>query len=122
MKDWLTLVTTRRGWVEALAGVSVGMESQNATIMPRLLPALRGHYGFSEDEIRYFTVHGEADVEHGGRSYDLVAKFATTPELQNKVRQAVMEGTQRRWLWHDGLYIKHILGYPIDALSVTCAA
>jgi pyrroloquinoline quinone (PQQ) biosynthesis protein C len=81
-----------------------------------ILPALRDAYGFKEDEIRFFTLHFLADQEHGGRIYDLVGKYATTPELQEAVRQAVREGTQKRWLYYDGVYIKHVLEYPIDAL------
>jgi hypothetical protein len=46
-----------------------------------------------------------------------VAKYATTPEIQEAVRQAVREGTQKRWLYYDGVYIKYVLGYDVGALS-----
>ncbi len=117
LKDWLTVISTRRTWLESSAGMHIGMESQLPTIVEKILPALREKYHFTEDDIRFFTLHHAADVEHGGRMYDMVGKYANTPELQEGVRQAVREGTQKRWLYHDGVYIKHVLGYPIDTLS-----
>jgi len=116
LKDWLTVISTRRTWLEAAAGVHIGMESQLPDIVVKILPALRDAHGFQEEDIRFFTLHYNADQEHGGRAYDLVTKYARTPELQAAVRQAVREGTQKRWLYYDGVYIKHVLGYPIDAL------
>jgi pyrroloquinoline-quinone synthase len=116
LKDWLTRISTRNSWIESAAGMHIGMESQMPAMCAAILPALREKYGFKDDEIRFFTLHHEADQEHGGRIYDLVGKYATTPELQTAVRQAVLEGTQKRWLYYDGVYIKYVLGYPIDAL------
>ena len=117
LKDWLTVISTRRSWIEAAAGMHIGLESQLPTMVQHILPALRDVYRFKEDEIRFFTLHFEADQEHGGRIYDLVGRYATTPELQEAVRQAVRDGTQKRWLYYDGVYIKHVLGYPIDTLA-----
>jgi pyrroloquinoline quinone (PQQ) biosynthesis protein C len=93
------------------------MESQLPTMVETILPAMREKYKFGEDDIRFFTLHYYADQEHGGRIYDLVGKYATTPQIQEAVRQAVREGTQKRWLYYDGVYIKHVLKHPLDALS-----
>jgi pyrroloquinoline-quinone synthase len=116
LKDWLTRISTRNTWIESAAGMHIGMESQMPTMAAAIIPALREKYGLSEAEIRFFTLHHEADQEHGGRIYDLVGKYATTPETQEAVKQAVREGTQKRWLYYDGVYIKYVLEYPIDAL------
>jgi len=117
LKDWLTRTSTHQSWIEAAAGMHIGMESQMPTMAAKILPALRDKYGLSDAQMRFFVLHHEADQEHGGRIYDLVGKYATTPEIQEAVRQAVREGTQKRWLYYDGVYIKHVLGYPIDVLS-----
>ncbi|HEX6511997.1 MAG TPA: iron-containing redox enzyme family protein [Chloroflexota bacterium] len=116
LKDWLTRISTRQSWIESAAGMHIGMESQMPTMAAKIIPALREKYGLSESDIRFFTLHHEADQEHGGRIYELVGKYATTPEVQEAVRQAVREGTQKRWLYYDGVYIKYVLGYPIDVL------
>jgi pyrroloquinoline-quinone synthase len=117
LKDWLTRISTHQPWIESAAGMHIGMESQMPTMCHKILPALRDKYKMSEQDIRFFALHYEADQEHGGRIYDLVGKYATTHETQEAVKQAVREGTQKRWLYYDGVYIKYVLDYPIDALS-----
>jgi pyrroloquinoline-quinone synthase len=117
LKDWLTRISTRNPWIESAAGMHIGMESQMPTMAATIIPALRDKYGMSEQDIRFFTLHHEAEQEHGGRIYDLVGKYASTPETQEAVKQAVREGTQKRWLYYDGVYIKYVLGYPIDAIE-----
>jgi pyrroloquinoline-quinone synthase len=117
LKDWLTRISTRNSWIESAAGMHIGMESQMPTMAALIIPALREKYRMSEPDIRFFTLHHEADQEHGGRIYDLIGRYATTPEIQEAVKNAVREGTQKRWLYYDGVYIKYVLGYPVDAIE-----
>lgn len=112
MRDWLLLLADRRSWQEAAAGFHVGMEAQLAPICDRLVPVLRDHYGFDERSIRFFVTHQTADVEHGGRALSMVEKY-TPDELRPKVIEAIREGTEKRWLYFDGVYIKWVLGYNI---------
>jgi pyrroloquinoline quinone (PQQ) biosynthesis protein C len=55
----------------------------------------------------------EADTEHGGRAFDLVEKYAVTPEQQRRALLAAREGAEKRWLYIDGVYIHYVLGYPL---------
>lgn len=112
LRDWLFLLCDRRPWQEAAAGFHVGLESQLAPICDRLVPALRDHYGFDERSIRFFVTHQTADVEHGGRALAVVEKH-TPEELRPKVLQAIWQGTEKRWLYYDGVYIKYVLGYNL---------
>jgi pyrroloquinoline-quinone synthase len=112
LRDWLQLLCERRSWQEAVAGFHIGMESQFTTICARWAPVLRDHYGFAERERRFFDAHIGADEEHGRRAYDVVEQF-TPPELRPKVLQAIWEGTERRWGYFDGVYVKHVLGYNL---------
>lgn len=112
MRDWLLLLADRRSWQEAAAGFHVGMEAQLAPICDRLVPVLREHYGFDERSIRFFVTHQTADVEHGGRALSVVEKY-TPDELRSRVIEAIREGTEKRWLYFDGVYIKWVLGYNI---------
>jgi len=112
LRDWLLLLCEKRSWQEAAAGFHVGMEAQLAPICDRVVPALQDHYGFEPRAIRFFVTHQTADVEHGGRALSVVERF--TPEaLRPSVLQAIFEGTEKRWLYFDGVYIKHVLGYDI---------
>ena len=117
MRDWLLLLADRRSWQEAAAGFHVGMEAQLAQICDRLVPVLREHYGFDEHTIRFFVTHQTADVEHGGRALSVVEKY-TPDELRPRVLQAVREGTEERWLYFDGVYIKWVMGYDLGAQGV----
>ncbi len=112
LRDWLLLVCEKRSWQEAAAGLHVGMEAQLAPICDRLVPALRDKYGFDERSIRFFVTHQTADVEHGGRALDVVEQF-TPKELQPRVLKSIREGTEKRWLYFDGVYVKYVLGYNL---------
>jgi pyrroloquinoline-quinone synthase len=112
LRDWLTLLCEKRSWQEAVAGLHVGMESQFSTICARVAPVLRDHYGFSARERRFFDTHIGADEEHGRRAYDVVERH-TPPELRPRVLQAIWEGTEKRWGYFDGVYLKYVLGYNL---------
>ena len=112
LRDWLLLLCEKRSWQEAAAGFHVAMEAQLAPICDRLVPALRDHYRFDERAIRFFITHQTADVEHGGRARAVVEEY-TPAELQPRVLQAVREGTEKRWLYFDGVYLKYVQNYNL---------
>jgi len=112
LRDWLHLLCEKRSWQEAAAGFHVGMERQFTDICARVVPPLRDHYGFAPREIRFFETHIGADQEHGTRALDVVEAH-TPPELRPAVLQAIWEGTEKRWLYFDGVYVKYVLGYNL---------
>ena len=95
-----------------MAGFHIGMERQFTDICARVVPALRDHYRFAPHEMRFFSTHVEADMEHGSRALAVVEEH-TPDELRPKVLQAIWEGTEKRWLYFDGVYVKHVLGYNL---------
>ena len=112
LRDWLLLLCEKRSWQEAAAGLHVGMEAQLSPICDRLIPALRDHHGFDERSIRFFVTHQTADLEHGGRALAAAEKY-TPDALRPKVIQAVREGTEKRWLYFDGVYVRWVMGYNL---------
>ena len=114
LRDWLFLLCDRRTWQESAAGFHIGMESQLAGICERVVPVLRDHYGFQPQEMRFFSTHQEADKEHGSRALDVVEQY-TPHELRPKVLQAIWEGTEKRWGYFDGVYIKYVMGYNLGS-------
>ncbi|HEY7066884.1 MAG TPA: iron-containing redox enzyme family protein [Chloroflexota bacterium] len=112
LRDWLFLLCDRRSWQESVAGFHIGMESQFNDICARVVPTLRDQYGFSPREMRFFATHVTADQEHGGRALDAVSQN-TPPELRPQVLQAIWEGTEKRWGYFDGVYVKYVLGYNL---------
>lgn len=112
LRDWLVLLCERRSWQEAAAGFHVGLESQLAGICDLWLPALQRHYTFDPRAIRFFATHQTADREHGGRALSVVEKH--TPEaLRARVLRAIWEGTERRWFYYDGVYLKYVMKYNL---------
>lgn len=88
------------------------MEAQLAPICDRVVPALRNHYGFNERPIRFCVTHQTADLEHGSRTLAVVERY-TPDALRPRVIRAIREGTEKRWLYFDGVYVRHVLGYNL---------
>jgi pyrroloquinoline-quinone synthase len=97
--DYAFEVTRTRHFTAALAAIGVALEGVSAKGGPMLSYALRTHYKFREDEIEFFTAHGEMDVDHSAKTLALVLRFANTPELREGVRRAVREMTEKTLDW-----------------------
>jgi pyrroloquinoline-quinone synthase len=101
--------TSRRPFTEAAAGLLVGLESQVPGIYRRNLPPLKTHYGFGDHEVEFFAVHIEADEVHGERGYELVERYATTPEARVRAVESVRQAAEMRWQYMTGLYRAYVL-------------
>lgn len=99
---------SHRPFVEALATIFVGLESQVPQIYARTTPPLIEKYGFTEEEVVFFRLHIEADTEHGERGFEILERHATTPEIKTKCLRLVREATMMRRLYLDGLYRKYL--------------
>ena len=79
-----------------------------------VLPALREIYKFPEDVIEHFWLHCEADVEHGGRVFELLERHCTTEELRQMAIHWARESAKMRWFYFDGIYLHYELGYKLQ--------
>lgn len=107
LQSWCT-VQAHKPFAEALAGLVVGLESQVPKIYARTTPPLVEKYGFTEQDVIFFRLHIGADEEHGERGFEIVEKYAATPEQQANCLRAVKEATAMRRLYLDGLYDKYL--------------
>jgi pyrroloquinoline-quinone synthase len=107
LQSWCA-VQAKKPFVEALAGLLIGLESQVPRIYRRTTPPLVEKYGFTEDEIVFFRLHILADEEHGERGFEIIEKYATTPEVQANCIRLVGEATLMRRLYLDGLYNRYL--------------
>jgi pyrroloquinoline-quinone synthase len=107
---------SQRPFVEALAGLIVGLESQVPAIYSKTTPPLLEKYGFTPEEVTFFSLHIVADAEHGERGFEIVEKYAATPEQQETCVRLVREATMMRRLYLDGLYNKY-LAKPLRAAA-----
>ncbi|HJU17960.1 MAG TPA: iron-containing redox enzyme family protein [Stellaceae bacterium] len=108
LQSWCA-VQARKPFVEALAGLLIGLESQVPRIYSKTTPPLIEKYGFTEEEVVFFRLHIVADEEHGERGFEIIEKFATTPELQATCVRLVKEATAMRRLYLDGLTNKYLV-------------
>ena len=115
--NWLELLTSRGRFLEMMTGQTIAQESQSVEMYPPILPALRDHYRFREEDIAFFTEHIGADTEHGGRALDVVERYAK-PDEYNHLVDMIREGAQQRWFYFDGIYIQGVLGYRLGPAAV----
>ncbi len=110
LTDWGDLLSLTAPFHEAVAGVTVGIEGPVPGFYGRILPTLRSHYGFSEEQLINFTVHMTADVDHSEKGYELLERYCRTPAQQEAAIEAVRQAAEMYWLYHEGLYQHVVLG------------
>jgi pyrroloquinoline-quinone synthase len=103
MRSWVWELATVRTLGEACAGIMVALEGQLPTLYPKYVKAMR-KMGFSDDDMEFFHVHIEGDVEHAHVGLELTARYATTAELQRRAVAAVHASAQVRYSMLDGIY------------------
>src|SRR6266487_3959591 len=70
-------------------------------------------YRLKEEDIEHFWLHAVADTEHGGKGFDILDQYATTPELQDMAVNYARESARMRWFFFDGIYIHYEMGYNL---------
>ena len=103
LQSWCA-VQSKKPFVEALSGLLIGLESQVPRIYSKTTPPLLEKYGFTEDEVTFFTIHIAADIEHGEKGFEIVEKYATTDAERATCVRIVREATMMRRLYLDGVY------------------
>jgi pyrroloquinoline-quinone synthase len=77
-------------------------EPPNVELCQRLLPAFRTHYRVGEDHLEYYRLHVTADEEHSRWVGEMVAAFASTPEIRKEMWDAMRRGFALHQLLVDG--------------------
>jgi len=78
-------------------------EPPNVELCARLLPAFRKHYSVDEAHLEYYTLHVVADVEHSEWIGQIVAHFASTPEVRHQMWDQMLRGFSIHALLVDGV-------------------
>lgn len=94
---------SRGPFLLAAAGLLVGLESQVPEIYKRNTPPLRQKYGFTADEVEFFTVHITADEDHAERGFQILEAHTKTQEDHDAVLKTIREAAQMRWLYMSGI-------------------
>ncbi len=84
----------------------IGVEWQVPKTFGLISQGLKKHYGLTPEQTFFFDMHKEADEEHGDVSSDIVSKYATTQEVQEDLKHAVIQHVERFWaLWASALEV-----------------
>ncbi len=112
--DWELNLTAREPWIAGVAGVHIASEAQEPRLFSKVLPALRGIYEFSEHDLEYWWLHAEADIEHGGRAFEILVKHCDTPEKQAMALRYARDGARMKYLFWDGINLHYEIGYKLQ--------
>ncbi len=103
--NWRELLIYQRGWLELFACQGYAFEGTAGERMTRIVNGLVNHYGYDREshDLRYWTIHMSVDEEHMKVGPLAVERYATTEDLQEKVRNAVQYSLDMFWLFEDGV-------------------
>jgi pyrroloquinoline-quinone synthase len=110
LQAWCYSMAMREHFAVATAALVVGLESQVPSIYRKQLPPLVDPevYGFTEDEAEFFDLHITSDEIHGERGFQIVLKYADTPELQRRCIEVTRDGADMRFAYTKALYDTYV--------------
>jgi len=93
-----------RFYVE-LAAYGFSVEIPNAEWWARMAAALRSSYGFSDQEVRWFTMHAELDADHGDEFRKHALEVAESPGGLSALREKSLAMAEMvKNVWNGRLY------------------
>ncbi|HLG73859.1 MAG TPA: iron-containing redox enzyme family protein [Chloroflexota bacterium] len=96
---WAELMAWTQPWFLYMAAQLAG-EGQAPPAVMKTHEGLITHYGLSEEDAAFFSVHGEADEDHGSIVEDIIDKYIVTPELQAQARALIRRKLELQWdMW-----------------------
>ncbi len=92
-------ICSEEPFLVGLGAVGPGHEWAIPTMFDYCIRGLR-HAGFADNEIEYFTLHCEQDIDHGNWLYEALLRFADTDEAQEQIRKGcLMSLAAREQFW-----------------------
>ncbi len=108
LQGWMYHISGTEHFVVSSAALIVGLESQVPSIYRTQYPALLKEYGFTEEEAEFFDLHITSDEIHGERGYQIVLRYADTPQLQERCLDIVREAADMRFAYTKALYTAYV--------------
>jgi len=76
-------------WFVMMAA-QIGAEGTFSPAVAALGQGFIKQYGMKPESVRFFTVHVEADEEHGSLAEDIARRYITSPPLQQQTREVTL--------------------------------
>ncbi|MFQ5876034.1 MAG: TenA family transcriptional regulator [Dehalococcoidia bacterium] len=102
--DTVSAYAMRGAWLEALSFVSLGIEDMFVAFCDGIARGLKEHFGYSDAQAAYFSVHVGADEKHAETGWNTVTELATSQEMKQSVRRAALEGRNMWWNMYSAIY------------------
>ncbi|HEX9444077.1 MAG TPA: iron-containing redox enzyme family protein [Candidatus Binatia bacterium] len=83
---YVELVIHTLPWFVVMA-IQIGAEGTFGPAAAALGEGFIKNYHMSPEDVRFFTVHSEADEEHGSLAEEIAVRYLTSPELQELTRK-----------------------------------
>ncbi len=103
---YVELVIHKYPWFVVMAA-QIAAEGTAPPAMAALARGLTTHYDLPAEAVRFFTVHVDADEEHGSLAEDIAERYLWAPALQAQTREV---GFRRLELLYDTWTIE---GFPL---------
>ncbi len=103
MRSWTYELATIRPLSDSAAGIMVALEGQTPTIYPHYIEAGK-KMGFSDEDLKFFSIHVEADEGHEEHGLEICSRYATTYELQLQAIATVGTSARMRYRMLDGIW------------------
>jgi pyrroloquinoline quinone (PQQ) biosynthesis protein C len=101
--NWYMYCTGQLDPLVGIASLAVAAEGQNVSIGDDpgasgvMVKALKGKYGFNDEQVHFWTVHDYADKDHSTAGIKLVVAYAKTDEQKAMVRAAIRHTQNCMW-------------------------
>ena len=102
MRSWIWDLASVRPLHEACGGIMVALEGQLPTMFPKYIAAME-KMGYADDDLEFFHVHVENDVEHAAVGLELCYRYATNEDKQKMVAQVVAGSVAMRYQMLDDI-------------------
>lgn len=102
--DTVSAYAVRGAWLEALSFTALGIEDMFVQFCDGVARGLQKHYGYTEAEATYFSVHVGADEVHAETGWNTVKKYATSQAQRQSIRRAALEGRNMWWNMYSAVY------------------
>jgi pyrroloquinoline-quinone synthase len=93
---------TTRSWKAPQRSTSAA-EGQVPGAFAPFARALEKHYGLTREQVAFWDIHEEADREHSDVGDHIVARYATTDELQEKIARSLTRSLDTWWQFFDDI-------------------
>jgi pyrroloquinoline-quinone synthase len=83
---YVELIIHTLPWFVVMA-IQIGAEGTFGPAAAALGHGFIKQYGMKPEDVRFFTVHSEADEEHGSLAEEIAVRYITSPQLQEQTRK-----------------------------------